>query len=122
MAPGYEFVWYNCRSLRAAARRTSAVTPGGETESGEAERIQPDLGDRAMPGEPHREVELGDVVAHHLAHAVGTGGREPVRVRTPDAHRGRAEREGDEGSASRVATAPSTWRPPWFETTTPSTP
>ena len=33
-----------------------------------------------------------------------------------------ADRLDDAGSASSVAIAPSTWRPPWLETTMPSMP
>src|SRR5215218_2622677 len=98
MAHHYEFVWYNWQhpGLTNVRNHGAMKRKEGGNASARAKRVRPDLGDRAVPCKPHREVELGDVVAHHLTHTDGAGGGEPVRVWTTDPDRRGPEREGDE--------------------------
>ena len=112
-----------------------------------ASRLSPDLGHRPAAGEPHRQVEVRGQVLQIVAHAGAAGDRQ-ARTRTgrPISTAARSERQRLEhvgaaahagveqhrdaavtasttaGSASSVAIAPSTWRPPWLETMTPSMP
>ena len=108
----------------------------------------PRLPRSSVPGQRQRQVELGEQVAQHVPHALpgrrapaptGRAGPSstasaPKRERLDDVgaaadaaveqHRRcrRPTASTTPGSASSAAIAPSTCRPPWFETITPSTP
>ena len=127
-------------------RSVSGGTPTGKRSvSGEAP-----TGGRCRPGrgagELHRELQLGAEHPEHSLDAVLSEGGESPQVGAPDQHRVGAERErledvqspsdaavhddgdpssdrlDDLGEALERPDAALSARPPWFETTSPSTP
>ena len=128
------------RDGRQQQRRDAAL-------AGIPQRLGADLGERVAARQPHREVELGRAGSRaprarrprrRSRARRRTGARSAPRrapsasalnasapLRTPESSSTGTRpptASTTPGSASSVAIAPSTWRPPWLETTMPSMP